>query len=196
MEGQRTSGDAPAVDGAVSTRDVMTREYVGVSESDTVSGAVDLLLSEDASAAVVLRGADPVGTLSVGDALAHLHDGADGDAPVETAMSESAPRVPPDESVFEAAAAMADADVDCLLVVEAGDVVGVVTDRDLVGATASLVNQPGTRPAGEAGPARTEGSEERTDDYATQSVCEACGSLTPDLSDFNGQLVCADCRDI
>jgi hypothetical protein len=43
------------------------------------------------------------------------------------------------------------------------------------------------------------GSESQTaseDSFDDQGICEVCGALTHDLSAFNGQLRCADCRNV
>lgn len=188
------------MEGDVTVRELMTREYVGVSESDPVSGAVQLLIEENEDAAVVLRGSEPIGMLTKTDALAHLTGGGDGDDRVTEAMSGTMPSVPSDAGFVDAANKLAEAGIECLLVTGGDEVVGLVTVQDVAGAAASL----STRPAHEGGRDRTlqaatvEGGE-ATDvetEYSRQSVCETCGSLTPDLQNFNGQLICADCREV
>lgn len=190
----------------VTVREIMTREYLGVSESDTVGDAVDLMLEEGAGTVVVLRGADPVGMVTATDAL-ELVTAADdaADAEVRSVMSGTVPSVDPDAIVSEAAGVMADAGIGSLLVESDEAVEGLVSERDVVRATATLADHaslseptdPATRepvvanvdaesPAGGA----SEG------EYSTQSVCEICGSLTPDLQNFNGQLICGDCREV
>ena len=32
--------------------------------------------------------------------------------------------------------------------------------------------------------------------FSDQGICERCGALTSELASFNGQLLCADCRDV
>lgn len=194
MEGQPTSDDAPVTGPAATTREVMTREFVGVSESDSLAGAAMLLRQEGATTAVVLRGREPVGTLTAGDALAHVADQGNTHDKVAAAMSEEVPTVGPATDLSTVAGRLAEADVDSLLVEDGDELAGVVSRRDVVSAMASMATRP------EPGPAEADGRADETpadaDEYATQSVCEACGSLTPSLRDFNGQLVCADCRDV
>jgi len=181
----------------VTVREIMTREYVGVSESDTVGAAADLLVEEDGEAAVVLRGSDPVGMLTVTDALAHLARDGTGDEPVADVMSGTTPTVPPDHGYLDAANTLAEAATESLLVVD-DELLGLVTRRDVVGATASL-GGPETMTA-EAAPATAVAAEPESDrggsNYSSQSVCEICGSLTPELQNFNGQLICGDCREV
>ncbi|WP_195155705.1 CBS domain-containing protein, partial [Halorubrum sp. AJ67] len=49
-------------------RDVMHREFLGVSESDSLSDAAALLVEEETNCVVVVRGGDPVGRLESRDA--------------------------------------------------------------------------------------------------------------------------------
>ena len=189
----------------MTVREILTREYVGVSESDRVADAVDLMLEEGAASVVVLRGSEPVGTLTATDALELVSAGSDpGDGTVGEVMSGTLPSVPPDATVAEAAGAMADTGVGSLLVRDGEEVLGVVAQRDVVRATATLaepaaVGEPSAPAGSEPVAAAVEGGDadpEGAGEYSTQSVCEVCGSLTADLRNFNGQLICADCRDI
>ena len=83
----------------VSVREVMDREYVGATESDSLVDTVELLLREDAETAVVLRGSEPVGVLTERDVLAVLVDGPDPEtATVGDALTESIPTVSPENS--------------------------------------------------------------------------------------------------
>lgn len=195
------------MDADVTVREIMTREYVGVSESDGVAEAVELMLEESADGVVVLRGSDPVGMLTAADALALVTSGRDpGDTDVGAAMSGTVPSVAPDASVAEAAGAMADAGIGSLLAVDGDDLVGVVSERDVVRAAATLADRSSVgSPAGPAGqePVAAAAEDDATGtggraegEYSAQSVCESCGSFTPDLRNFNGQLICGDCREV
>lgn len=189
--------------GDVSVRDVMTREYVGVSESDPVLETVELLVGEGTQTAVVLRGVDPIGLLTPADIFEVLANGLD---PAETAvaerMTDDPPTVSPDQSVPEAADMLAAVGVESLLVLDNGDAAGILTARDLVAAsqlsseaTPSYAEEPAT-PTASLDQDEPNGGGETGEAYSSQSICEACGSLTRDLADVNGQLLCIDCRDM
>lgn len=191
----------------VTVREIMTREYLGVSEADTVGDAVGLMLEEGAASVVVLRGTDPVGMVTTIDTLELV---TSADDPAETAvrsvMSGNVLSVDPDDPVSEAAGAIADTGIGSLLVVDDGELVGVVSERDVVRATATLAEGATLtqqKESAQPGPVSTPVEVEETAagnpaerDYSTQSVCEICGSLTPDLRNFNGQLICGDCREV
>lgn len=204
----------------VTVREVITREYVGVSESDTVRATVELMRSEQASSVIVLRGNDPVGILTEYDVLEVVAEGADpAETPVSAVMSSPVDSVSADTPLTDAAGTMSGESIRNLLVEEpdTGEILGVLTDRDIIAAVASL--QRTTRRGTDAGPpsesARSAaGGTERTSGvdttgstvtneavandatYVTQGVCEECGTLSETLYDTNGQLVCPDCREV
>jgi CBS domain-containing protein len=188
----------------VTVRDVMDREYVGVSESDDLIDTVEVLLREGVDTAVVLRGTEPVGVLTCRDVLALVVEGpAPGEATVKDAMTVSLPTVDPDMGVAEAADVMSAKNVRRLVVtrdVEA-EPEGIITEHDVFAvrasgpeSTAESTEERPTAPAGSA--LASEAETESGSDFDEQGICEACGTLTGDLVSFNGQLLCADCREI
>jgi len=198
------------MEGEVTVRDVMTREFVGVSESDTVLGAVKLMHEEDAGYVVVLRGSEPVGIVTESDVLALVADErAPADVAVSSVMSEPVVSVDVDRTLSDAAATMSREDIRRLAATSDGELVGVLSERDVIAASASLSGVPTIREDPRDGVGRSEASETgmgaeaasssgESDryEYADRSICETCGSLSRGLANVNGQLICADCRGV
>ena len=189
----------------VTVREVMDREYVGVSESDDLVETVELMLREDADTALVLRGQEPVGVLTDRDVLALLVEGpAPETASVGDAMTASVPTVDATESLPEAADRMAARSARWLVVTEptAGEPLGLLTEHDLLESSrhAAETGPEATASvgvdAGRGTAMATESETEAQDSFQDQGICERCGALTRDLAGLNGQLLCADCRDI
>jgi CBS domain-containing protein len=180
----------------VTVRDVMTREFVGVSESDSVGEVIDVLLSDGASGVVVLRGKEPVGMVTERDLLASLTSPSGTDTPIADAMSVGCPTVPPDRGLADAAATLSSEEVSHLLVVEREEPVGVLMTQDVIAASASALSSVdrGRERDREFDRENRTRHDRDEDTYSTQSVCEACGSLMPGLQTVNGESVCADCR--
>ncbi|MFC7046249.1 hypothetical protein ACFQH6_13255 [Halobacteriaceae archaeon GCM10025711] len=66
--------------------------------------------------------------------------------------------------------------------------------RDVVTASASLAATPEQAPQE---PVEQQAAAVAGDgEYSNQSICEICGSLTRELSNFNGQLICSDCLEV
>ncbi|MFB6133208.1 MAG: CBS domain-containing protein [Halanaeroarchaeum sp.] len=176
-------------------RDVMTREFVGVSESDRVDGAVRVMREEGVESAVVLRGREPVGVLSAGDVLDLIADGGDPETTtVGDIMTVSVPSLDPDATVGEVGSVMHTTESNLVLVEDSDEVLGVVTARELARYTwdrRSVGENPG--PVEQNIQSREAA---RAEEYSDQSICEACGTLSPDLVNVNGQLLCPDCRGV
>lgn len=192
-----------------SVREVMDREFVGVSEADDLEETAELMLEEGTDSAVVLRGSDPVGVVTERDALAAFVDAGADSPSVSEAMTDALPTVSPEMTIAEAADELSAGSTQRVLVSDGDEPLGVLTERDLLTASPLARTADGAAMAGReravagvtegrgepdpesAGTRRT--SESRFED---QSLCEACGSLSRELSPFNGQLLCPDCRDI
>lgn len=210
------------MEGEVTVRDVMTRDYVGVSESDTVLGAVRLMDEDGVGCVVVLRGSDPVGIMTESDVLSLIADEGDpAETEVSAVMSEPVVSVNADRGLSDAAGTMSREDIRRLVVTNDEELVGVLSERDVISASASLSGVPqfregspgevgggpsGSEPlasnsaGGERVGSETVGSlaEEDEDryEYSDRSICETCGTLSRELTNVNGQLICTDCREV
>ena len=125
---------------SITVRDVMTREFVGVSEGDEVVSTARLLLEEGAECAVAMRGREPVGLLTERDLLAwfvggerggpasddsarNTNAGSDPDtsddpAMVGDAMSTPVRTVPADDTLEEASREMSRRGVRWLVAID------------------------------------------------------------------------------
>lgn len=184
----------------VTVREVMRREYVGASESDTLVDTAALMLEENVEAVVVLRGQEPVGILTERDLLQAAVDQGDLESMrVKHAMQEDPPTIQPSATLREATNMISGTATRRLLVAEGEEPIGVISEHDIV--TASTLNprvngeiaEETEAMSAEAATTTPTGTEE---EYSNQGICELCGTLTRDLSTFNGQLVCADCKDV
>ncbi|WP_128475913.1 CBS domain-containing protein [Halorussus pelagicus] len=205
------------MEGEVTVRDVMSREYVGVNESDTVLGAVRLMREEGTGCVVVLHGSEPVGIVTESDVLALVAEERDpAETEVSAVMSDPVVSVDAERELSDAAATMSREDIRRLLVTNADELIGVLSERDVISASASLSAVPSLRgdsPPGVGGGPMGEqrlGGDPMTDDrpsepaevtaesgeYSDRSICETCGTLSRELANVNGQLICADCREV
>jgi len=191
------------MNGDVTVRDVMRREYVGVSESDSLRETAALMLDEDVDAIVVLRGQEPVGMLTERHVLRTVVErgGLEGRT-VADAMASDLPTVAPAESLSAATELISATDTRRLLVADEDGPLGIVSEHDVVTASTLSPDMNGTARReeseamlSEAVAPTTEGGAVDTE-YSNQGICEVCGALTRDLSSFNGQLVCSDCKDV
>jgi len=180
----------------IMVRDVMNREFVGVSESDSLAEAAELMRAEAAAAVVVLRGAEPIGTLSPAEAMAAMLDDDPESTTVGAVMAPPVPTANPSTPLSVAAQQLVSQGVSHLLVVDEGAAVGLVTDREVLAATGTTPDgeETATAPVAESSAELAAEPEPAAADESVQSICEVCGALAPALSTVNGQAVCSDCR--
>lgn len=186
-------------------REVMTRDYLGVNEGDSLLEVARLLRDQQASSALVERGEEPVGIVTEWDVLAAVADRRDPEeTTVGTVMSSPLVSVAPEMRLSEAASTMASERIRNLVVRETGEPEGVLTQRDVLAAVGSIpvaANGSGGRGPGEgAAEASADATAERSIDdrsgFSRQGICETCGRLAQQLREQNGQLVCTDCRSV
>src|SRR6056297_2676549 len=144
-------------------RDVMHREFLGVSESDSLPETAALLVDEETNCLVVVRGGEPVGRLESRDALDALLDAtgvageSEGEADladltVGDAMGPPLPAVSPDDSLAAVEERLVAEGADRVVAVDDGAAVGVVTDGDALAAGAPRTGTGADGFAGEAAP--------------------------------------------
>lgn len=180
------------MNGDVTVRDVMTREYVGVSEGDAIAGVADLMVEAGVEGAVVLRGSEPVGMVDAGNVVEVVAAGGNPESVTAgAAMADGATVIDADSPLSEAVSTLVGRDERRLVVVEGGEAVGTLSEHDVITAQSTFPEtESRERPIAVTGEAPAD------DRYSTQSVCEACGSLASNLASVNGQLLCADCREM
>jgi len=181
----------------LSVRDVLTKSYVGVSESDSVRGAVELMRAERAGSVLVVRGSSAVGIMTEWDVLGVVADGTDPETvDVGDVMSSPVITIRPDRSLTDAADVMARDEIRNLAVEDEDGLLGVLTQRDVIAVAGSF---SGTTAIGEEEVLTAAGSQVQTNggtEYTNQGVCEACGALADSLRERNGQLLCSNCRSV
>lgn len=191
----------------VTVQEVMDREFVAASESDNALATVDLMIREEAEPAVVMRGSEPVGVLSDRDVLELIVDDESNPttASVSDAMTDSVPTVTPEHTLAEARDRMAARSTKWLVVSRGGQPDGIVTEHDVlssstIGTEIDAANDGASEEShlvdASASTTTADVGETDVDAFEDQGICEKCGSLSRDLSAFNGQLLCSDCRDI
>jgi signal-transduction protein with cAMP-binding, CBS, and nucleotidyltransferase domain len=145
-----------------------------------------------------------VGVLTERDVLERVVDATIDEAAVADAMGAAPPTVDPDMQLSEAADLLSTRATQRLVVTNDDEPVGVLTEHDLLSTSPfTRTSAPQTASEGVALSTTGEATEAVSREQATegngfeeQAICEACGTFSRDLSAFNGQLLCADCRDI
>jgi CBS domain-containing protein len=121
----------------------MTNASVTESPSDSLRSAADTMWRQQTGSLLVMDADDLVGIITERDVMKAVAQGKDVDAtPVSDVMTKDVLTIGPDTTAHEAARHMAARWIRHLPVVEGGRVVGLVSQRDLVGIFAALVQDP------------------------------------------------------
>lgn len=181
-------------------RDLMHREFLGVSESDDLADAAELLLSEGADCLVVVRGSEAVGCLTPRNVLTALLEGGGLETTtVGDVMEPPVPTIEADERLEIAEERLVTEGTGRLIVTVDTEAVGVITERDVLAAN-PMRRAPEREIQQEPGAERDAATSTQevgdTAGVVTQSICEQCGSLTADLDRSNGKLLCQDCLEV
>lgn len=174
---------------AVSVTEVMTADFLGVTEGESVANVAELLSDHRAGAAVVMRGSRPVGLVTATDLLAVLGGGDPGD-PVEEYMQIPVVTIPPDATIGHAADRLLASEAQRIVVVDLeGAAIGVIGATDIMTASDTLL-EPHLEHTTSAGEGRNQPR------LSEQGVCESCGALVDSLTEVDGTLLCAACADL
>jgi CBS domain-containing protein len=192
----------------VTVREVMDREFLAASESDDLRKTGELMVAENTEPLLVLHGTNPVGVVTYRDVLATMLDGetATADATVGDAMVETVPTMAPDQTVAEARDKMATRSTPWVVVSDGAEPTGLITEHDVLASSAlgtEVDAAAGSAPVGDDTPLQGHGGRLQDGQAAAergafedQGICENCGSLQRGLQSQNGQLLCADCREM
>lgn len=124
--------------------DIMTNASVTESPSDSLRSAAETMWRQQTGSLLVMDGESLVGIITERDVMKAVARRKDVDeTPVSDVMTRDVLTISPDTSAHEAARHMASRWIRHLPVVDGGGkVVGVVSQRDLVGIFAALVQDP------------------------------------------------------
>lgn len=123
--------------------DVMTRASVTDSPSDTLKSAASVMWGQQTGSLLVMDGDELLGIITERDVMKAVARGLDvATTPVSAIMTASVLTVNPTTSLHEAARMMAARWIRHLPVVDEGMVVGMISQRDLVGILAALIKEP------------------------------------------------------
>lgn len=153
----------------------------------TVLEAADMMRRHSVGSLLVLSKGAPVGIITERDLVTKVmaEDGVPSEFPVAEIMSRPVVSVHPHTEVVKAAREMADHGIRRLAVMEDDELVGIVTENDIIKVWPRLIEI--TREAALIG---VEGSS-----GATLGYCELCGAFSENLLAQEGQLLCGECRE-
>jgi CBS domain-containing protein len=175
-------------------KDIMSSPVVTLDENATSNKVANLMDENNLGCVIVTNKAGkPVGIITERDLVARvLAKNLVPDAiKAKEIMTAPLVTIQPEATISEAARRMSRLDIRRLGVVYKGNLVGLLSSRDILGVMPELIEiiQERTRIEGAAAAEETEAEETPLSGY-----CDRCGVFSENLKDVNGQNLCEDCR--
>jgi CBS domain-containing protein len=176
-------------------KDVMSSPVVTLDEGAT-SNKVANLMDENGLGCLIVtnKTGKPVGIITERDLVIRvLSKNLKPDAvKAKEIMTSPLVTIEPEATISEAARRMSRLNIRRLGVLYKGNLVGVVSSKDILGVMPELIEiiQERTRIEGAAEAEETTEAEE----MSLSGYCDRCGVYSENLKDVNGQNLCEDCR--
>jgi CBS domain-containing protein len=175
-------------------KDVMSSPVVTTSEN-VPSNTIAKLMSENKLGCVIVSNKDgkPLGMITERDLVVRVLAKNIQPAYVKAKDIMTAPlaTIEPEATISDAARRMSRLDIRRLGVIYKGDLIGLISSKDILGVMPELIEiiQEHSRIEGDA---REEAAE--TEETPLSGYCDHCGVYSEGLRDKNGQFLCEDCR--
>jgi len=176
-------------------KDVMSSPVVTLDEDATSNKVADLMDENNLGCVIVTnKTGQPVGIITERDLVIRvLAKNLKPDAvKAKEIMTSPLVTIEPEATISEAARRMSRLNIRRLGVIYKGNLMGVVSSKDILGVMPELIEiiQERTRIEGAAAAEETTEAEETP----LSGYCDRCGAYSENLKDANGQNLCEDCR--
>jgi len=177
-------------------KDVMSSPVVTTDEN-APSNKIAKLMNENKFGCVIVTNKDgkPLGIITERDLVIRVLGKNLKPESVVAADVMTAPlaTIEPEATISEAARRMSRLDIRRLGVIYRGDLIGLVSSKDILGVMPELIEiiQERTKIEGAGASEEETGESEQT---PLSGYCDRCGVYSENLKDKNGQYVCEDCR--
>ncbi len=168
--------------------DVMAKGVVTIGPGDTVKKACGIMVKHDLSGLTVVDGGKVVGMLTQGDLIPLIaNEKSPASVKVKEIMGRKPVSIGPAADISKAAEVMIKNGVKRLPVLKKNNLVGVITQTDIVRIAPSVFDLIFEKAKIETGPLLEE-------EFGMSGECEECENYTDNLRNVNGTLVCEDCQ--
>jgi CBS domain-containing protein len=175
-------------------KDVMSSPVVTLDEDATSNKVADLMDENELGCVIVTnKKGQPVGIITERDLVIRvLTKNLKPDAvKAKEIMTSPLVTIEPEATISEAARRMSRLNIRRLGVIYKGNLVGVVSSKDILGVMPELIEIIQERTRIEDA---TEEETAETEETPISGYCDRCGVFSENLRDVNGQNLCEDCR--
>jgi CBS domain-containing protein len=173
----------------VKAGDIMRKNVIKAADTETVAAAARLMVKNDVGCIIVVNKAGkPVGIVTERDVVKRVaaEDLSPSTVKLSKVMSKPLVSVDPALDIAEAMKRMKKSNIRRLVVIEKGEMVGILSDKDILYITPALIDVVAEQSRITAVPVR-----ER---QPLAGRCDMCDEWSDDLKDVEGKFICDDCR--
>jgi CBS domain-containing protein len=176
-------------------KDAMSSPVVTLDEEAPSNKIANLMDENDLGCVIIINKAGkPIGIITERDlVLRVLTKNLKPDTvKAKDIMTSPLVTIEPEATISDAARRMSRLDIRRLGVLYKGNLVGLISSKDILGVMPELIEiiQEKTRIESASNSEETEGAEETP----LSGYCDRCGVYSENLKDMNGQNLCEDCR--
>jgi len=176
-------------------KDAMSSPVVSLDEEAPSNKIANIMDKNDLGCVIIINKAGkPIGIITERDlVLRVLTKNLKPDTvKAKDIMTSPLVTIEPEATISDAARRMSRLDIRRLGVLYKGNLVGVISSKDILGVMPELIEiiQEKTRIESASSSEETEGAEETP----LSGYCDRCGVYSENLKDVNGQSLCEDCR--
>ena len=173
-------------------RDVMSSPVITISENETADKAASNMDMHDLGAVIIKNGAGKcIGIITERDLVIRVlaKNLKPDTVKAKDIMTTPLVTIEPEATISDAARRMNRLDIRRLVVIYKGNLVGIISSKDILGVMPELIEiiQETSRIEGES---RTE----ETEEVPLSGNCDRCNAYSESLKERNGQNICDDCR--
>ncbi len=170
--------------------DIMTRRVVTANSEDDIIAIAKKMAENKVGFIVIVNNGKPIGVMSEGDII---RDVLSKDLDPRNVKAKDVYKYPiisisPSGTLFDASRLMARRRIRRLVVVDEGEMVGVISSRDILEYAPYLIEVLIEKLHAERGE-----EPPRTVDEVLVGECESCGKWSDFLHEKNGRYLCEDC---
>jgi len=175
-------------------KDVMTSPVITIGETGNAQKAAQLMDKNDVGGVIVTsKEGKPVGIITERDMITRVltKNTLPSSVNVKKVMTSPLLTIDPDETLTEAARKMSRLNVRRLGVIYKGNLVGLVSSKDILAVTPELLEiiQEEAKIDKEPAP-----GEEVPEPRPLAGYCDHCGRWSDSLKEIEGQLLCEECQ--
>ncbi len=173
-------------------KDVMSSPVITVNEDETVEKVAQLMDKYRLGCIIVTsKDGKPIGIITERDLVVRVlaKNILPSKLKANKVMSSPLMTISPDETISEAARMMSRLNIRRLGVVYRGELIGIVSSKDILAVTPELIEI-----IQEKARIESQSSSEEAETAPLAGYCDRCGAWSDDLREVEGQFLCEDCR--